>query len=251
MTNRAVVGALTWIGAVILAGVANAAEIRVISTGSFKEALGQLGPTFERSSGHKVVPIWAGTDEIIRRFGAGETLDIVIAPAPLIDDLTKRGLVLADGHADVARSGIGVAVRPGAAKIDIGSSEALKKALLGAPSIVLSSGVSGVYLTGLFGKWGIAEQVKSKITTLPGAPPVIGALVRGEAEIGFLQVSEFMPVKGIEFLGPLPADIQEMTTITAGLGTTIAVPDAARALMKFLVSPEATPAKNKTGLEPG
>jgi molybdate transport system substrate-binding protein len=111
--------------------------------------------------------------------------------------------------------------------------------------------VSGIYLAGLFAKWGIAEQIGSKIITLPGAPPVIGALTRGDAEIGFLQVSEFLPVKGIGFLGPLPADIQEMTAITAGLGKTIAAPDAAKALMKFLMSPEATPAKEKTGLEPG
>jgi molybdate transport system substrate-binding protein len=251
MTYRAIIAALTWICAAMLAGIANAAEIRVISTGSFKEALGQLGPIFEKSSGHKVVPIWAGTDDIIRRFGAGETLDIVIAPAPVIDDLINRGLVLANGRADVAKSGIGVAARPGAPKIDISSSEALKKALLGTPSIALSSGVSGIYLTGLFGKWGIARQIGPKIITLPGAPPVIEALTRGDAEVGFLQVSEFVPVKSIAFLGPLPADIQEMTAITAGLGKTMAAPDAAAALMKFLMSPEATPAKKKTGLEPG
>jgi molybdate transport system substrate-binding protein len=254
MTKRAIAGALTKLGAasaVMLASFANAAEINVIGTGSFKEAFGDLAPAFERSSGHKVVATWAGTNDIIARLGAGETLDIVIAPAPSIDDLVKRGLLVADSRVDLAKSGIGVAVAAGAPRIDIGSGEALKKALLGAKSIILSSGVSGVYLTGLFRKWGIADQVKSKIITLPGSGPVAEAMVRGEAEIGFLQVSELLPVKGIEFLGPLPADIQEMTAISAGLGKAAGAPDAAKALVRFLTSPEAAPAKKKSGLEPG
>jgi molybdate transport system substrate-binding protein len=254
MTKRTILGALTMLGAVsavMLAGTAGAAEVKVISTGSFKEALGELAPAFEKSSGHTVVAIWAGTDEIIRRLGAGETLDIVIAPATWIDDMSKRGLLVADSRADVARSGIGVALRAGAPRIDIGSGEALRKALLGAKSIVLSSGVSGVYLNGLFRTWGIADEVKSKIVTLPGSGPVADALVRGEAEIGFLQVSELLPVKGIAFLGPLPADIQEMTAITAALSRTAGAADAARALVKFLTSPAAAPAKKTTGLEPG
>jgi molybdate transport system substrate-binding protein len=254
MTKRTIVGSLTRLcaaSAAMLAGIANAAEIKVISTGSFKEALGELAPTFEKSSGHKVVAISAGTGEIIERLSAGETLDIVIAPAPSIDDLIRQGLLVAGSRADVAKSGIGVAVRAGATRVDISSGEGLKKALLAARSIGLSSGVSGVYLTGLFQKWGIADQVKSKIITLPGAPPVADAVVRGEAEIGFLQVSEWLPVKGIEFLGPLPADIQEITAISAGLNKAAGAPDAAKALVKFLMSPEAAPAKRKTGLEPG
>jgi molybdate transport system substrate-binding protein len=254
MTKRTAVGSLIRLGAAsaaMLAGIANAAEIKVISTGSFKEAFVELAPAFEKSSGHRVVAIWAGTDDIIRRLGAGEPLDIVIAPAPWIDDLIKRGLLVADSRVDVAKSGIGVAVRAGAPRIDIGSGEALKKALLGAKSIVLSSGVSGVYLTGLFRKWGIAEQVNSKVITLPGSGPVADALARGEAEIGFLQVSELLPVKGIEFLGPLPADIQEITAITAGLSKATGARDAAKALVEFLTSPEAAPAKKKTGLAPG
>jgi molybdate transport system substrate-binding protein len=254
MTKNAIVSSLIKLcaaGAVMLAATANAAEINVISTGSFKEALGELAPTFEKSSGHRVVMIWAGTDEIMRRLSAGETLDIVIAPAPSIDDLIKRRLVVADSRAEVARSGIGVAVPAGARGIDIGSSQGLRTALLGVRSIALSSGVSGIYLAGLFQKWGIAHQVSSKIITLPGAPPVADALVRRKAEIGFLQVSELLPVRGIEFLGPLPADIQEMTAISAGLGHAAGAPDAAKALMRFLMSPETAPAKKKTGLEPG
>lgn len=254
MTKKSIAGALVRIGAasiVMLAGSASAADIKVISTGAFQEALVELGPAFEQATGHKVARISAGTDDIIRRFGAGETIDIVVAPAPVMDDFVKRGLVLADGRADVAKSGIGVATRLGAPKWDVGSGQALMQTLLGAPSLILSAGVSGVYLNALFAKWGIAGQLKPKITTLPGAQPVIGALVRGEGEIGFLQVSELLPVKGIVFLGPLPAEIQEMTAITAGLGKTVGQPDAATALMKFLTSPAAAPAKKQSGLEPG
>jgi molybdate transport system substrate-binding protein len=251
MTKRTIIATSLqlWLS-VMLAGIVQAAEIKVITTGSFKEALGDLAPAFEKSSGHKVVAILAGTDDTIRRLGAGETLDIVIAPAPSIDDLIRRGLLLADSRVDVARSGIGVAARAGTPRIDVSSGEALKTALLRAKSIVLSAGVSGVYLTGLFRKWGIADQLKPKITTLSGAPPVVAAMVRGEAEIGFLQVAELLPVKGIEFLGPLPADIQEMTAITAALSKTAGSADAAKALLKFLTSPDAASAKKKTGLEP-
>ena len=223
MTRGRIVGAVIGLGvasAAMLGGNADTAEIKVISTGSFKEVLGELGPAFEKSTGHKVTAIFAGTDDIVRRLGAGETLDIVIAPAVWIDDLIKRGLVVADSRADVARSGIGAATRAGAPRIDIGSADGFKKGLLGAKSIVLSAGVSGIYLNGLFQKWGVAGELKSKITTLPGSIEVAAALVRGEAEVGFLQVSELLSVKGIVFLGPLPADIQEMTAITVGLGKT-------------------------------
>jgi molybdate transport system substrate-binding protein len=253
MTKPSIVGSFIALGlaSAMLAATAGAAEITVISTGSFKDAFGELAPTFEKSSGHKTTAMWAGTDEIIRRLGAGEPLDIVIAPAPWIDDLIKRGLLVAGSRVDVARSGIGVAARAGAPRIDIGSGDALKKALLGAGSIALSTGVSGIYLTKLFAKWGITDQLEPKIIRLSGAGPVADAMVRGEADIGFLQVSEWLGVKGISFLGPLPADIQEMTAISAGLGKAAGAPDAARALIKFLASPETAPAKKKTGLEPG
>jgi molybdate transport system substrate-binding protein len=253
MTKQRIVGALTVLGfaGAMLAATADAAEIKVISTGSFKAAFGELAPVFEKSSGHEVTAIWAGTDEIIRRLGAGETLDIVIAPAPWIDDLIKRGWLVAGSRVDVAKSGIGVAVHAGAPRIDIDSPDALKSALLGAKSIALSTGVSGIYLAGLFAKWGISDRLEPKIKRLPGSGPVADAMARGEAEIGFLQVSEWLGVEGVAFLGPLPADIQEITAISAGVNKAARAPDAARALVKFLTSPEAAPAKRKTGLEPG
>ncbi len=253
MTKQRIVGVLTVLGfaGAMLAATADAAEIKVISTGSFKAAFGELAPAFEKSSGHEVTAIWAGTDDIIRRLGAGETLDIVIAPAPWIDDLIKRGWLVAGSRVDVAKSGIGVAMHAGAPRIDIGSADALKGALLQAKSIALSTGVSGIYLAGLFAKWGITDRLEPKIKWLPGSGPVADAMARGEAEIGFLQVSEWLGVEGVAFLGPLPADIQEITAISAGLNKAAGAPDAARALVKFLTSPEAAPAKHRTGLEPG
>jgi molybdate transport system substrate-binding protein len=253
MTKQRIVGALTVLGVAgaMLAAAADAAEIKVISTGSFKAAFGELAPAFEKSSGHQVTAIWAGTDDIIRRLGAGETLDIVIAPAPWIDDLIKRGWLVAGSRVDVAKSGIGVAMPAGAPRIDIGSPDALRGALLRAKSIALSTGVSGIYLAGLFAKWGISDRLEPKIKRLPGSGPVADAMARGEAEIGFLQVSEWLGVEGIAFLGPLPADIQEITAISAGLNKAAGAPDAASALVKFLTSPAAAPAKRRTGLEPG
>jgi molybdate transport system substrate-binding protein len=134
--------------------------------------------------------------------------------------------------------------------IDISSTEALRGALRKAHKIMLSDGVSGIYLTALFKKWGIAEELEPKIVRLPGSGPVANAMVRGEADIAFLQVAEWLEVKGVTFVGPLPADIQEMTAISAGLNRKAAAPDAARALVEFLASPAAGPAKTKSGLTP-
>jgi molybdate transport system substrate-binding protein len=253
MVKRAIIGLLVALAVasdITTFATAGAAEIKIISTGSFKEALVELAPAFEKTSGHKVSATWAGTDEIIKRLGAGETLDIVIAPGPWIDDLTKRGLLVTGSRVDVARSGIGVAARAGAPKIDIRSAEDLKKAVLGARSIALSTGVSGIYLTSLFAKWGIAGALEPKIVRLPGAGPVADAMARGEAEIGFLQVSEWLGIRGVLFVGPLPPDIQEITLISAGLNKAAGAPQAAKALVEFLASPEAAAAKRRSGLEP-
>jgi molybdate transport system substrate-binding protein len=229
MANRSIISSFVAFGfaSTMLIAPAQSAEIKIISTGAFKEVLGELAPAYERSSGHKLTVVFAGTDEIVARLGAGETIDIVIAPAPWIDDLTRRGLLVADSRVDVARSGIGAAARLGAPRFDISSSGALKKSLLEAERIVLSTGVSGIYLTKLFAAWGVASDLEPKIVRLPGSGPVADAVVRGEADIAFLQVSEWLPVKGITFLGPLPADIQEMTAISAGIGKPAGAPDAA------------------------
>src|SRR5262249_29143761 len=157
MTNRSIFGCLVALGlaSAMLVATARSEEIKIVSTGAFKEVLGELALAYERSSGHKLTVAFAGTDEIVARLGSGEAIDIVIAPAPWIDDLTKRGLLVAGSRADIARSGIGAAARLGAPWFDISSSGALKKSLLEAERIVLSTGVSGIYLTKLFATWGV------------------------------------------------------------------------------------------------
>ena len=254
MTTGTIVAALAKLGAagaVMLAGIANAAEIKVIGSPGLKEPYTLLVPGFEKASGHKVVTIWGGVNDVARRVGAGETADLVLLPAAQIEDLLKQGKLVAGSRVDIAKSGVGVAIRAGAPKIDIGSAEGLRKALLAAKSIAYSAGPSGIHIAGLIQKWGIAGEVKSKIVPASTGTPIGEVVARGDAEIGFQQVSELLAVKGIDYLGPLPAEIQEITVFAAGLHKAAAAPDAAKALVKFLTAPEAVPVIRKTGMEPG
>ncbi len=224
-------------------------EIKVMASAAFKEAYLELVPEFERSTGHKVVTIWVPSVQMMNRLKGGETVDLVIMSAASLDELIKCGMIAPGNRFDLAKSGVGVAVKAGAAKPDISSGEALKHAVLAAQSIVYSTGPSGIYLAGLFQRMGIADQIRHKIKQVQGEPA--GASVaRGEAEIGFQQVSELLPVPGIDILGPLPADVQQITVFSAGLHVGAKAPDAARALVKFLTAPAAAPVIRKKGMEP-
>jgi molybdate transport system substrate-binding protein len=236
---------------VMLAGIANAAEIKVIGSPGFREAYTELVPAFEKATGHHVVTIWGGVNEVANRVAGGETADVVILPVAQIDDLLKQGKLVAGSRTDVAKSGVGIAVRAGAPKPDIRSADGLKKALLAAKTISYSTGPSGVHMAKLIQQWGIADAVKSKIVVSPPDTPVGVVVARGGAEIGFQQVSELLHVKGIDYLGPLPPEVQEVTVFAAALHKSAAAPDAARALMKFLSAPAAAPVIKKTGMDPG
>ena len=236
---------------VIGTATAHAAEIKVIASAAVKDVVLDLIPAFERSSGHKVTTIWAGTEAITKRIGGGEVVDIVLIAAPNIDKLVSEGRLVAGSRTDVAKSGIGVAVRAGLPQPDISSGEAVKKAVLAAKSIAYSSGPSGFYLAELFKKMGIADQIKDKVKQTPSGVQVGEVVARGEADLGFQQVSELLHLKGIDYLGPLPADIQHLTVFSAGLHTAATAPEAAKALMKFLTGPEAGPIIKKSGMEPG
>jgi molybdate transport system substrate-binding protein len=252
MTSQTIVAALATIGAAgVLAGIANAAEIRVIGSPGTRAPYTQLVPGFEKATGHKVVTVWGGVNEIAKRVGDGETADVVMLPAPQIDGLIKQGKLIPDSRVDVAKSGIGVAVRAGAPKIDISSAEGIKKALLAAKTIAYSTGPSGVRIEALIRQWGLADQLKSKIVPPRPNVPIGEVVASGDAEIGFQQVSELLPVKGIDYLGPLPPDIQEITVFSAGVHKSAGAADAGRALLKFLTAPEAAPIIEKTGMEPG
>jgi molybdate transport system substrate-binding protein len=235
--------------ATALAPAASAAEIKVIASNAVREPYRELVPIFEKSTGHKVTIDWGGTVDIVKRVGGGEIADIVIIPAERIDDFIKQRVLA--GRIDLARSGVGVAVRAGASRPDISSAAALRSALLTAKSIVLSSGPSSVYLPTLFQKMGIADELKPKIIQIGPGLPVGETIARGEGEIGFTQMSELMSVKGIDYLGPLPAEVQFVTVFSAGLHTAAPAPDAARALIKFLTAPEAAAVLKRHGMEPG
>jgi molybdate transport system substrate-binding protein len=235
----------------LLSQAGNAAEIKVLASGAIKEAYLELIPQFEKASEHKVVTTWAGTVDIKKRMAAGEVFDLVIVASPELEAFIQEGKMVAGSRADLVRSGVGVAVRAGAPKPDIGSAEALKKALLAAKSIGYSTGPSGVYLASLFERMGIADAVKPKLKqTQPGV--LVGSIIAsGEAEIGFQQVSELIHVPGIDFIGPLPADVQKITVFSAGIHSGAKEPEAAKGLVKFLTAPAAAPVFKKHGLEPG
>jgi molybdate transport system substrate-binding protein len=234
---------------------AGAAELKVVSSGGFAAALRDLAPAFERSSGNKLAiadgPSMGSTPNAIpARLRRGEPLDVVIMVASALDAQVQAGKIVPGSRVDLARSKIGVVVRKGAHRPDISSAEALTRTLLDAASIAYSDSASGVYVsTELFQRLGIAEQVKAKSRMIP-AEPVARVVARGEAEIGFQQISELLPVPGVDLVGPLPAELQKITVFSAGVVTRSRAPDAATALIRFLASPTAAPAIARSGLEP-
>jgi len=225
-------------------------EIRVLSSLATKEAYLELVPQFERQTGRKVTTTWAGTVDIMKRMAAGETYDLVIVSSTAGDDLIKQGKIKAP-RVDLAKTGIGVAVRAGAPKPDISSGTAIKKALLAAKTVGYSTGPSGVYLMGLFERLGIAAEVKAKTRQVPSGGTVGTILASGEAELGFQQVSELVHFSGVDFVGPLPPEIQHVTVFSAGIHTNAKAPEAARALLDFLIAPAARTVIQKHGLEVG
>ncbi len=242
---------LLLIAAMIGIDAAQAAEVKVMTANAVKQAYLELVSAFERSSGHKVTTIWGGTEEVAKRISGGEVVDIVIIAAPNIDRLILEGKLVSGSRADFAKSGVGIAVRTGLPKPDISSGEAVKRAVLAANSVAYSSGPSGFYVADLFKKMGITDQIKDKVRQ-PASGVQVGELVaRGEADLGFQQISELLHVKGIDYLGPLPAEIQSVTVYSAGLHAAAPAPDAARALVKFLTAPDAGPIIKKIGMEPG
>jgi molybdate transport system substrate-binding protein len=238
-------------GTLLVSGPAQAAEIRVLASNAIKAAYLELVPQFEKSSEHKVTTTWSGTIDIKKRIAGGETYDLLIMAAPELEEFIKQGKLAAGSRIDLVKSGVGIAVKAGAPKPDISSAESIQAALLSAKSVGYSQGPSGAYLVGLFQKMGIADAIKDKVKVSVVGQPVGNMVASGEAEIGFQQVSELLPVKGIDFLGPLPASIQQITTFSAGQFIAAKEPIAAKALAAFLAAPAATAVKQKHGLDPG
>jgi molybdate transport system substrate-binding protein len=234
---------------------ARAAEIHVMASGGFTAPYNDVIPEFEKQTGNKVSTAYGASmggapDSIPMRLERGEPVDIVIMADTALDELIKQGKVVAGSRVDLVRSVIGMAVQKGAAKPDISSVDALVSALLGAKSIAYSASASGTYLSGeLFPKLGIAEKIKDKSKRIV-SERVGDVVARGDAEIGFQQVSELLPIAGIDYVGPLPEGAQKVTVFSAGVATGAKNPAEASRLIQFLASSAVYPAIRKYGLEP-
>lgn len=245
------------VAAMLLAGAVSAGDVHVMISAGYFAAYSELAPAFERATGHRLIttrgPSMGDSPEAIpTRLTRGETADVVILDGAAADELGRRGLVRADTKVELAGSLIGMVVRAGAATPDIGSVATFRRTLLAANSIAYSDSSSGTYLsTVLFAKLGLADQVAGKSRKVRGPPsgePVAAVVARGEAEIGFQQVSELMNVPGITLVGTIPAELQLVTVYAAVLTKTAKEPEAAAALIHFLASTDAVPAIRRAGL---
>jgi len=256
MTRRSLVrwAAVAVLFVVLPVRAAYAEDCIVMTSGAFAAAYLELAPGFERATKNTLVTaatsMGTGEQAIRARVARGEAVDVVIVDADALDDMVRNGLIVASSRVALARSGIGIAVRAGARKPDISSVDALKRALLAATSVAYSASVSGDYLVKeVFPRLGIADQMKAKGRRIERER--VGAVVaRGEAEIGFQQLSELLPIQGIEVVGPLPSDVQRITTFSAGIAVRAQHPETAKALIDFLASRAASDVVARSGMEP-
>jgi len=231
------------------AGV-RAADIHVASSVGVQGVLDGLVPGFEHMTENKLVIDYGLANVLREKLAGGAPFDVAILTGPAIDALIAAGKIVAATRTDLARSGVGVGIRKGAAMPDIGTEEAFKRAMLAAKSICYSKeGVSGLYAARVIEKLGIAETMKPKTTLATGS--VADLVATGKCELGIQQVSEIVPVPAIALVGPLPSALQSVTTFTMGVGTSATDPQAAKALVKFLTSPPAIAVIKATGMEPG
>jgi molybdate transport system substrate-binding protein len=221
--------------------------IGVMASAAFKEAFLVLIPEFERASAQRTHCHWISTGEMMTRVKAGEMVDLVFLTAGMIDELIAHGRL--ENRADLVRSSVGVAVRAGAPRPNLANGEALKQALLSARSIAYSLGPSGVYIADLVKRLGIEDALRAKTRIVRGEP-VGDVVARGEAEIGFQQISELLPVAGIDLIGPLPADVGKTQVFSVGLHVASACRDAAQSLVDFLRTPRARAVFAEKGLAP-
>ncbi|HEY0297525.1 MAG TPA: substrate-binding domain-containing protein [Bordetella sp.] len=240
--------------AIALSG-AQAAELHVMTSGGFTAAYNQLGPRFAQATGNTLDTILGPSmgqapQAIPNRLANGEPGDVVIMVGYALDDLIKQGKVIPDSRVELADSAIGMVVREGQPKPDIGSVKAFRQTLLKAKSIAYSDSASGVYIEReMFKKLGVESQVKSKAKMVERIP-VAGEVAKGTYQLGFQQVSELLPIKGVTFVGKIPASVQSITRYAAGIPVNAPHPQEAKALLQYLASPEARPVVQATGLDP-
>lgn len=231
----------------IAAVAADASEITVLGPGGLRPFGQEVLPVFERSSHHKVTPTWVPGPQVLEKLMGADIVDVAILPSSAADQLVR--LVKLREPIKLATSQVGVAVPSGGRRPDISSTETLKQALLDAKAIAYSGGTSGAALTALFERLGIAETIKGKLRQIQGEP-VGAALARGEAEIGFQQMGELLPVKGIDVIGPLPSSVEAPLVFAVAVHVATKDPAAAKELVDFLTSPELTTAIKKYGMNP-
>jgi len=226
------------------------ASLRLLSSMATREVLAGLAARYQSLTGCEVRLESAGGVDVARRVAAGEAADVVVLAAKAIDELIQGGRLLADSRTDILRSGIAIAVRAGADLPDISTESAVKQAVLAAPSISYSTGPSGVYLVGLFERWGIFTQIRPRIVQAPPGVPVGTLVARGDVALGFQQLSELMHLPGISVVGPMPPGIQSITTFSGAVATSSAQAAAARGLLAQMVAPEAGETFRRQGMEP-
>jgi molybdate transport system substrate-binding protein len=234
---------------------ADADDVHVMISGGFTAVYNELGPPFEKKTGNRLITVHGPsmgttTEAIPVRLKRGEEADVVIVARSSLDHLADDGFVLRETEKDLVRSPIGLAVRKGAPVPDISTVDGLKETLINAKSIAFSDSASGVYVSGeLFNRLGIASQVRSKSRMIEATP--VGEIVAaGDADVGFQQMSELLPVSGITVVGPIPAEVQKITVFSAAVGSHAKSPKAAKALIAELSAPSAAAVMRKDGLEP-
>jgi molybdate transport system substrate-binding protein len=227
-----------------------AAAMKILCTNGLKSVMLDLVPALDRESAAPVAMVWGATVGLARDIAGGADADLAILTAEAVDDLIARGKAVAGSRIDLARSGIGVAVRQGARKPEIGSPEALRSALLAASSVAHSrSGQSGIYFPSVLERLGIAAEMKPKLVVPETGIPIGELVAGGEAELGIQQISELLPVAGVEIVGPLPPPLQKITTFSAGVPTAARDPRSAQVLARFIAT-ASRPLLAAKGLEP-
>jgi len=227
-----------------------AAPLTGISSMATRQLLTELAATYEQAAGVRVAIESVGGVDAARRVQAGEPFDAAFLASDAIDRLAAAGRVVAGSRVDLARSPVAVAVRAGERHPDLGSEAALREAVRHARAIGYSTGPSGTYLLGLFDRWGLADEVRSRIVQAPPGVPVGALVARGEVELGFQQLGELMHLPGIDVVGPLPPAVQFVTTFSGALCTASTQPDAVRAMLDWMASAAGDDARARQGMEP-
>ncbi len=230
-----------------------AAEIKVLTAGAFKQVLLAVLPDFEKQTGHKVTVENDTVGALRQRIEGGEIFDVAVLTPAAVNDLASKGKLVDGSRVNLARVGVGVMVKAGAPVPDIGSVDAFKRALIAARSVAYidpaSGGSSGIYVAGLLEKLGVADQIKPKAKLKKGGY-VADLIVAGDAEFGIHQISEIVPVKEVTLVGPLPAEIQNYTIYAAGLGAGAKNSEAGKALIEALTGPAVADVLKSRGMEP-